>query len=417
MADILIQCTSLKTLVFSVIGDLQLFLGDFDKLETTHNALIDMDLNSSLITGEAIEPLLKHCPNLRRLLVRDCTPNVFDMIHDHCPNLEILGYEAPSYDVPEIEDELLQQGKQDKNNNNGSSLREIHCSLRGYGVPAEKFMPLLRKNAKTLEVVIANFCITKEQEVNDEPHQGIQPPDYGEKFEFERLEKLIYCSDIYNSVEPVFLHAIRSCPSLKVFFPSGSKDVSKVVDTLVARLPAAVEELGLLGLDSEDDNAGGDVVRLLKAYYDWMPTTDQKLRNVKLYYSSVITDDVLDVLSGFKSLEVCELSGLTNVTANGIKNFLQKAAENAHITELELYDMDLVDDAVLRILSKMEYLESLSLERLSSITDEGFIYIVDNVKELRKLAVQYCDSISDNEDIREYVENNTKIEQFEMMLF
>ncbi|KAG2221306.1 hypothetical protein INT45_000219 [Circinella minor] len=414
LADILMNCTSLKTFIFDAMDDLQLFVGDFDRLETPHNSLIDIDITSTSITGEAIQPLLIQCPKLRRLLVKNCTPNVVDMVHDHCPNLEIFGYETHSSYVPPLKEELWQEEKRGEDNS-GSCLREIYSRDGGYGVPAEAFMRLLRKNAKTLEVVFANFSITEEQENNDEPHQDSQAPDYGEKFEFERLEKLTYWSDIYGCVEPLLLHAIKACPSLKMFNPAGSTNIPKIIDILVTRLPAVVEQLEFANVDSEDDDSGKEVVRLLKAYYDNVSAADQKLRKVRFHYSNVVTDDVLDILSGFKTLETTQLLGLTKVTTNGITNFLQKIVNNAHITELRLDDIYVVDDTVLQLLSKMEYLESLHLEDLSRITDKGIRYLVDNVKGLRKVKIKNCKRISDNEEFRTYVKDNTKVKEIEMI--
>ena len=414
LADILMQCTRLETFVFNAMDDLQLFLGDFDILETTHNALIDMDITTTSTTGEAIQPLLRQCPKLRRLLVKNCTSDVLDMVHDHCPNLEIFGYEAQSPDVPQLKEKLQQEEKQNKCNNE-PGLREIYSRDGGYGVPAEGFMKLIRKNAKTLQVVFANFSMTEEQENNDEPHQDALPSEYGEKFQFERLEKLTYWPDMYDYVEPLLLHAIKSCPSLKTFNPAGSTNIPKFIDTLVARLPATVERLEIANVDSEDDDSGKDMVRLFKAYYDKMPIADTKLRNVRFHYSNVITDDVLDVLSGFETLEALQLLGLTKVSTKGITNFLQKIAEGPHITELRLDDMYVVDDAILHLLSKMEYLESLHLEDLSRITNEGLTYVVNNVKGLRKLKIKDCVRICDNDELRTNVKNNTKIEELDII--
>ena len=63
----------------------------------------------------------------------------------------------------------------------------------------------------------------------------------------------------------------------------------------------------------------------------------------------------------------------------------------------------------------MEYLESLHLEDLSRITNEGLTYVVNNVKGLRKLKIKDCVRISDNDELRTNVKNNTKIEELDII--
>ncbi|KAI9270676.1 hypothetical protein BDA99DRAFT_326887 [Phascolomyces articulosus] len=413
LSEILLFCKNLNTLIFDALDYADKFIGDHERLEEPHKELVNMEMSTISTTGEALEPLLKKCPKLRRVAMKNCDAKIPDVLYEHCPSLEIFGYEADFADVPQLDDLPQQQQQQENDGEQQPCLREIYTRDGGYGVPAEGIIRLLRKNAKTLKVVFINLYLTAQQKSNNEPHDGIHP-DYGEPFKFEQLEKLTYWPDIYGAAEPLLLHAIESCPSLKMFNPAYSTNISQIVDTI--KKSPTVEQLELTNVSCYD-NLGSDdfMTQLFKAYADETHIPDLNLRTVRFHDSNVITDSVLDALADIKTLEVVKLFDLTRVTTEGLKAFLQKLDKNdIRIKELRLDDLYIVDDAVLRLLPNLKYLESLHLEDLVRITDNGVKYLVDNVKGLHHFKLKHCICIS-REDMSAYVENSKNIKHFETM--
>ncbi|KAI9488578.1 hypothetical protein BDB00DRAFT_791744 [Zychaea mexicana] len=294
-------------------------------------------------SGDALKALVKWCPDLRRLSLYNCTPSVLDIVYECCANLELFGYDS-DFAIPELDE--LHRDKYP----NGPGLRGIYTPNGETGVPADKFMRLLRKNAKTLERIYANIS-TSEQEQSNTHLQTRYRPNSGELLKFERLEEFMYRIDTDKVFEPLFLKSIEeSCncneKTLALFHTVNSSRLSSVVDTLLLIPPVEALNFSWISSDDEDED-NRRLIQLLKTYAA-LPEANQKLTKVRLHNNALLTDEVLVALAELKTIEDIEIYGDSKITSQGLILFLTRASEHARIIKVGLSEVDAVDDDILR---------------------------------------------------------------------
>ena len=99
-------------------------------------------------------------------------------------SLEIFSYNNSDFEVPSLAE------KDAEFYDESPGLREIYSPNGGYGIPADSFIQLFRKNQKSLQTVYANMSITKEQFGRGKPYPDFTPNS--EQWYFERLQHLVY---------------------------------------------------------------------------------------------------------------------------------------------------------------------------------------------------------------------------------
>ncbi|KAI8137596.1 hypothetical protein BJV82DRAFT_718013 [Fennellomyces sp. T-0311] len=373
LVDILFYCTCLETLLFSTSSaSLTAILGELDFLDP-HGALIDMELRTKSMTGEELEPLLEKCQKLRRLTLNGATPTVLDAVNRSCPNLEIFGFN-PSFDLPELY-ELKPKAE--------SGLRAIYTANGGFGVPPGKFLPLIRKNMKTLETVYANLSQTETHTGDEESFDHLNT--FYKDLKLENLEFLTYWTDTAGDIQPLVLRSISSCTNLTRLSAVDTPNIPALVETLLNLPPLETLELSHISATEGDES----LVRLFKKY---VTLPNQKFRAFWFRYCHAITDSVLDAVAELKTLEEVTLTKLPNVSAKGIEEFLKKLGNK--VTEVKLIEMQCATDAHIDALCNLEGLKNVHLEYLTNVTDEGIRKLIDTVKSLRSLTLTECKSIS-----------------------
>ncbi|KAG2227939.1 hypothetical protein INT45_011962 [Circinella minor] len=419
ITDILFHLPYLETLIFVVKDPLADILGELETLQEPHRSLIDLTLSSYPTTGDALKPLTKWCPYVRRLALEVATPGVLDIVNDYFPNVEMLGYNY-YFKLPTLHEVL----NQDYNNNEPiipiismnnmynkqeqGRLRAFYSNNGGQGVPGDAFLRLLQKNQKTLEIIHANMTITKQQDIDGEPYDNYRP-DYARKaasvvLNLDRLQKIMFWPDIYGVYEPFFCRMIG--PSLKYFKSVETSDLFAVVDALISS-QQILETLGFAQIrtmnnDLEHTLATQCWVRLFNNYAaKSLPrlNTTKKLRNVMLDYCYTISDDILDALADIKTIKGLSFQGNSRITRQGFKNFFTKLnKQNVQITKLKLGGMkDVVDsNTLLDIVSTVENLEVLHLNDLDGLTDNDIKALVHIAKKLNTLVVKRCGVYSEN---------------------
>ncbi|KAG2225849.1 hypothetical protein INT45_007093 [Circinella minor] len=273
LAEILFYCRNLKVLTYVVVnGSLPVALGDLELLEDSHDSLIDLSLSTrSVITGQPLKTLVRWCPNLRRLVIGECSSDVFDIVLEDCPKLDIFYFDNNRgvITLPCLSDlnEKYNKNSSSNDTDNTSFLTKTTITTtttpiiattssvqlndndtvgqlrilstptsylyHGSGTPISQLMRFLQKNQKTLEQIYANMSMTTEQKENGEPHPLL--PNYGvNMLSFDRLEHLTYVADIYGVMEKFFLNSIESShSSLNSFEAVDSFNIPAVVDTLI----------------------------------------------------------------------------------------------------------------------------------------------------------------------------------------
>ena len=185
ITDILFYLPYLETLELDLNGSLADKLGELESLQQPHRSLVDLTLSTSSTSGDALKPLTRWCPYVRRLRLEFATANALDVVNDYFPNLEILGYNN-WYELP-ASHEVLNPNYNTKSitpmiDVNNMNIKEEQGRLRAFysvkswpGVPGDEFLRLLQKNQKTLEILHANMCTTSEQYDNQEPYDNYRP--------------------------------------------------------------------------------------------------------------------------------------------------------------------------------------------------------------------------------------------------
>ncbi|KAI9489813.1 hypothetical protein BDB00DRAFT_875911 [Zychaea mexicana] len=393
LSDILFYCTHLKTLIVGTRNSLAAILGDLEYLGEPHRALIDMSLTTGSTSGDALKPLVKWCPNLRRLLLYDnCTPTILDVVYEYCENLELFGYNM-NFCIPQLNE--LHNDKYPKE----PGLRGIYTPNGDTGAPINKFMRLVYKHARTLERVYANIW----------PGDRYHPdPDNGE-LRLERLEELTYWADDHGVFETFLLKTIESCKTLKLFNAVNSSNAYQIADTLLHLPPIERLDFSIVSSREDDDGIRKSDGRLMQVFkkYAGLPDSEQKLRRVRLFKNDAITDDILAALAELKTIESIEFNENSRVTKDGVKNFIRRASKpDGRLMEIDFSNLDLVDDSVLELLCSIKNLEKLYLGGLSEVTDKGIRYVVDNAKSLQNLTVDACATVS--ESVIPYVNSKIK---------
>ena len=427
ITDILFYLPYLETLEFELEDPLADVLGVLECLPEPHRSLVDLTLNTSSTSGDALKPLTRWCPYVRRLRLEGATPGAIDVVSDYFPNVEVLGYNN-GYKLPPSREVLNQTYNNNKPitpiiNINNMDIKEEQGRLRAFysngdGVPGNEFLRLLQRHQKTLEIFCANMGLTNEQIMNNEPYDNFRP-DYARKaagivLNLDRLEKITFWPDIYGVYETLFCRMI--VPSLKYFESVDTSDLPAVVDTLID-VQQPFETLRFSNIFIEDneeryDLAAQCLVRLLNEYAVTSlpgPSTTKKLTNIMFNFCYFISDDVLDALVNIKTIKGLCFEGANRVTSQGLKDFFIKLDKrNVQITTLRLGRMEDVVDSktVLDIVSTMEDLEALYLEDIPGITENDIKVLIDNAKKLHTLTIKWCGI--DSEDVITFVNNRNR---------
>ncbi|KAI7853254.1 hypothetical protein BDC45DRAFT_606809 [Circinella umbellata] len=415
ITDILFYLPYLETLILRTDKiHLAGMLGDLERLQEPHRSLIDLTLDTAYTTAAALKPLAKCCPYVRRLRLEYATYRVLDIVSDHFPNVEMLGYNF-GYTLPESHKVL----NQDYYNNNGpiipttnvnnmyikekeGSLRAFYSGCGWKGVSGAGLFRLLQKNQKTLEIVHADMGRGDEREIEEDPRY-YNPPEYlieaaSTVLNLDRLGTIMFRSDEDGLHEPLF-HRMVGSP-LKHFESVETYDLPAVMDTLISLRPS-LETLRFKDVYIEDnDQKNGmtshSMVRLLNEYATTSLSefnTAKNLRIVMFENCQFISDDVLDALANIRTIQGLSFGGQSNITPQGFKNFFIKLKkQNVQITKLKFDKMEhLVDTkTLLNIINTMEGLEGLQLICICDLTEHDIIKVIDNAKKLNTLIVENC---------------------------
>ncbi|KAI7847613.1 hypothetical protein BDC45DRAFT_610911 [Circinella umbellata] len=425
ITDILFYLPYLETLRFYVKDSLAGVLGELEVLQKPHPSLIDLSLSTTSTSGDALKPLTKWCPYVRRLRLLGATPSVLDIVTDYFPNVEILGYNN-RLELP-ASDEILNQDYNNKEpiipvtnvdnmytKQKQGRLRAFYSSNGGWGVSGEEFWRLLQKNQRTLEILHANMRITREQDMENEPHGNFRP-GYAMKAEniilnMDRLKKIMYWPDIYDVYEPLFCRMVS--PSLTYFKSVNTSDLSAVVDTLInSQQPLETLAFSRVYWRHTDQENTLDTQCWIRLFNEYATTslpgsnTTRKLKNVMFECCHNLSNDVLDALANIKTIKCLGFKGSSKITHRGFKDFFVKLyKQNVHITKLILGNMEvfperdtfLTHNTILDIICRMEELEELYLYGMDWLIEEEIEELVYTAKKLNTLVVKCCNVSSES---------------------
>ncbi|KAI9254486.1 hypothetical protein BDA99DRAFT_540240 [Phascolomyces articulosus] len=412
LSELLFYCPKLTNLAIThIFSDFDTFFGDMDVLGEPRHTLVDVKFQGHLSSVSTIVPFFKYHPNIQRLRVAFTTRNghglddvledILNMIQEHCRHLKILGYYEVD-DVTTLEELQAYQRNCDYGRQLSSfgGIQEVTAKMDTVGLITKNFLQLVRNNAASLRRVHANMCIDYRQEANYLSFPYALPPIYP-RWNFERLEHLVYCSDQFKSVESWFLHAIESCTTLKTIEIWQPSNLHAIVDTLTKMPP--LEEFHLREATDLWDNDGLALEKFFKIYSEVStPTSNRKLYKVSFHQCEFIKKELLDTIAAVETIKAIQFYGEGSFPSNqGLQEFLQKTGHR--LVELSVYGITgYIDDSLFDIFSDMPHLEKLVLGCPKRITDQAVKNFVDHLPpSLRKLELIGYDSIS--HDTAKYV--------------
>ncbi|KAG2216252.1 hypothetical protein INT45_010118 [Circinella minor] len=419
ITDILFYLPYLETLILEVQEPLANVLGELEALQEPHRSLIDLSLDTSSTSGDALKSLTRWCPYVRRLSLWKTESNALDIVTDYFPNVEMLMYNYSSEPLLTLHEVLNQEYNNNEpiipiiNMNNmytkqeQGKLRAFYSNVQWQSVSGNAFFRLLQKNQKTLEIIHADLSLTGQEDIVTELDNVF--PDYVTKaasavLNFDRLKKITLWPDRYGAYELLFWRTTG--PSLKYFKSFKTHDLPALVDALISS-KQLLETLGFAEvynrLDDQEDTL--DIQSWVRLFNEYATTslpgtnTTKKLRNVMFDECFNMSDDILDVLANIKTIKGLGFRGTCRITRQGFKNFFIKLnKQNVQITKLLLEKIQcrfgepvLDRDTLLYIISTMEELEVLHLNYIDWLTCDDIEELVHTAKKLNTLVVKGYD--------------------------
>ncbi|KAI7847450.1 hypothetical protein BDC45DRAFT_611014 [Circinella umbellata] len=377
LADLIMTCTNLTKSSFTTTQPLAEIIGNFSTVER-HEALIDLQMKAKLITGKDIEPMLKQCQQIRRLVMDTCEETVFDVITRQADNLELLGYNLNAANDP------VEELQTERNNKSKKGLQKLYTNNGGNNISAKKILPLIYKNKATLVTLYAMIASITETELWD---LYSTYPD----FTLDKIEALTFWC--HPGIQQFMLRAIRNTTTLKIMRIAYLADSEELVPTL-KNLPI-LSTIALSQINSIKSTPS--LCRLFEHYRLFsVPNNFQQpsLAFVDLYKSDAITDDLLSTLTTIKTLNEISLCDLKNVSTEGFNSMISKLSDR--LTCLTVKEMDLITDNIILTLGGLKKLGYLQLRDLKKVTDLGIYVLLGKVDSstLTKLVINNCPKIT-----------------------
>ncbi|KAI9253869.1 hypothetical protein BDA99DRAFT_540477 [Phascolomyces articulosus] len=382
LSDLLYIFPYLTILIYTTTKPLS-NIGIEEKPISENHPLEDLQLRAQSISRQVICPLLQKCQEIRRLVLDGCWDN--DILHDinaRCLNLEVLGYN-PYSNVTQLK----------RQNNKGDivGICEFYTLEGGdrYGISPNDLLPIIQKNMKRLEVLVAAFSISESQQAGYIPIVEHLGQEYNDLW-LPNLRELTFWSDPKGLMESLFLRSISGCKSLEILDVTYACHTSAIVDTLRILPP-----LKRLELKQSQDEAGDTDLKQLFKYYAEASTntvsTVPTLEYIHLDDCKGVTNEVLANLGDIPTLTKAMFYGHSRVSEKGIQCFFKKLTK---ITDFVLGSLDNVTDNTIMALGDLPCLQALALENLPHISDRGIISLIDKTVNLKRLDLMQCTTIT-----------------------
>ncbi|KAI7855809.1 hypothetical protein BDC45DRAFT_504788 [Circinella umbellata] len=433
IAEILASCSNLSNLIYSTTTSLstqQTGNENSDshskKLNQQHYSLQNLQIRAPSITGSDIDSILKYCLALRRLVMNECDPSVLNTIVGHAtPNLEILGYERSddSFPVPPLPAKKNQHQKETISHNHRrrsqqhhhnkktkkqkmvGNLRILHIANNSNKpIPARNIIPLLYKNRKSLNYIMA--CISSITETELEQFHAKYPD-----FQLHNVTRLVFWP--YKGIQEFLLHAVYNSTKLSFLHAVNAQDINVVITALLEMPP--LKRLSIKNpkcsstRTTEVQSAPSELyLNILFKKYARLSLSSPKattassssrsFKSLVLRGCNCVTDRELATLSNIKTLKRITFQELINVSTHGLMTLFIHL--NNQLTSIRLAEMRSVTDDILSLFGDMDNLTCIKLENLQQVTDQGIKILVNKKKanksspRLIEFSLYNCPSIT-----------------------
>ncbi|KAI8143358.1 hypothetical protein BJV82DRAFT_612440 [Fennellomyces sp. T-0311] len=213
LVDILSVCSNLSSIEYSAPSQLSHVIGELLLLKSENN-LVDMHLKAKTITGQDLQKLLPHCQRLRRLILHGCDTSVLDVVDIILPHLDTLGYNPDMNEIRRLDRLDV--------NTSAQGLRRLYTNNGGPAVPAASILPLIERNADSLQVLYSNLSA---------PVRSDLAMTYSD-LRLPHLNKLVFWGDTSGTMQPLILRAISTCTTLTHLEAVNCKEISALAQRL-----------------------------------------------------------------------------------------------------------------------------------------------------------------------------------------
>ncbi|KAI9264963.1 hypothetical protein BDA99DRAFT_507340 [Phascolomyces articulosus] len=355
LSAILTSAPQLIWLYYKTSAPLRKAAGDPTALIRPHG-LKQLNVESSLIYGDDIQPILSNCQQLRTLVAIGCDTTVMDTVLSCCSQLEFFGYNTDAH--------LTHLSKSQAERTKSTGLRVLDM---GTPVHIEQLLPYFTRHAPTLRV--AFVCLN---ELFPEELLLLDAWAYPSIMK----ELRIFQCQFAEGTEHVVARMIQNCPELRNVVFSNVENMDVLTRELVK-----IDKLAKLHLHNIHCPLENELQRLFDKHVAL--DDESQLFSIRFCNMTTVSDVVVDGLRSLKALKYLELNVCSGMTSQKLCSVIP---DIQMLSEIKLRQVMAVDDQLIRALGSIEVVRLISL----NIHDASVRYLIEHSKCLEMLEVRSC---------------------------
>ncbi|KAI7852007.1 hypothetical protein BDC45DRAFT_201812 [Circinella umbellata] len=361
LSALLTSAPNLIWLFYKTSTSLRKAAGDTSALIEPH-CLKQLRVECSMISSEDIQPILTNCQRLFSLVLIGCEPSVMDTVYSCCAELEFFGYNTYKHIS------TMTKAQTERSQSVGLLVLDI-----GTPVHVEQLLPYFTKHAETLSVVFAPL-----NELLPEELVLLDTWAYPVKM---RKLRIFHCQ-FAGETEHVVARLIKDCFELRnVLF-----DKVDNMDILSRELVKA-DKLSDLYLTNIHGTVENELQRLFDKHV--LLGDESRLSHLRFQNVSTLSNAVINGLRCLKKLKVLEFFQCEGMTASALSSVIPDIKS---LTEIKFYQVDVVDDQVVRSLGSIK---TVRLVSMVNVHDMSVRHLIEHSSHLEVIEVQNCPNCSE----------------------
>ncbi|KAG2222815.1 hypothetical protein INT45_011625 [Circinella minor] len=362
LSALLASAPNLTWLYYKTSTSLRKAAGDASALIEPH-CLKQLQVESSMISGEDIQPILTKCQQLRSLVLIGCGSSVMDTVYSCCAELELFGYNVDTHIT------TMTQAQTERPQSTGLRVLDI-----GTPIHVEQLLPYFTKHSETLRVVFVAL-----NELLPEELVLLDTWAYPVKM---RELRIFHCQ-FAEETEHVVARLIKDCSELRnVLFDNVDN-----MDILSRELVKA-DKLSKLYLANIQGTVENELQRLFDKHV--LLGDESQLSYLRFQNVSTLSNAVINGLRCLKKLKVLEFYQCEGMTASALSSVIPDIKS---LTEIKFYQVDAVDDQVVRSLGSIK---TVRLVSMVNVHDVSVRHLIEHSSRLEIIEVRNCPNCSEN---------------------
>ncbi|KAI9491560.1 hypothetical protein BDB00DRAFT_874127 [Zychaea mexicana] len=332
------------------------------------NSLVDLEVSFKSMSAPLLDQLLRCCPRLRQLSIRNCVPQAARIVRNRCPDLRALGLNT-------MVSVLLEQKQQVFAPTGCAGIRHLAIFLAGDEDLLEHLQYLV-ENAHVLETL--SLICPRSAIINGAAtaHWQVLTP-----LMFHNLRTLsISFTDDYN--RQVVPNVLRHCPNLQELSFSTCTFVDSDVFAAIQDLHR-LEKLVLDDITLVDEDG---ITLMFEAFGNRCRQQQEGCQHIDLRTIDIsdcafsFTDAMLRALARIPSLHHMNFNNLECTDEGVFERFTKTLREQSTIRTIILSGIDCATNEALQHLNATKSLTGIELYGLKNVTQEGVECLYANSK-------------------------------------